>query len=382
MLLLFGMAASVTIPLGALPDTWANYRKLINEDENTFQCFDHSKIIKLSQINDGVVDCLDGSDESGTGAYPIGYFYCKNDGSIPKTIPKAMVGNGICDCCDGSDEFYNTSSNCSNICKSVEKKRMELISNISTVYSQGIEFHKKLIEKGENLISQGAVKQKQLIDEMNELLTERDQIQPVSPGGEELAISLFKRFFIWLWKFTFHVPIVIDEEFSQKKYRYPLFNEDSLKKIDEINEKIVDLDKKLQKLKELDQIKDKVKPEFLKLYRKTYQNSEFEMMFMVELMYNWVTIGVFKEFKNNSMIYDNGYLCNKTHLTSAVLNLRCWNETKLLEVRQKTECEFYGTFVSPAACDNESVKSLKNLSLEELEDLVPPPEFSVNDYYD
>ncbi|QLQ81950.1 hypothetical protein HG537_0G02040 [Torulaspora globosa] len=96
---------------------------------------DSSVVLNVSQINDGVCDCPDGSDEPGTGACgtraPL--FYCRNEGFIPRYISQSKVNDGVCDCCDCSDEllapaepFYR-GSQCSELQEAFEKiKKMEL----------------------------------------------------------------------------------------------------------------------------------------------------------------------------------------------------------------------------------------------------------------
>ncbi|CAI5251204.1 ASB_HP2_G0011070.mRNA.1.CDS.1 [Saccharomyces cerevisiae] len=108
-----------------------------NEPDLTkWHCLNHEDIVlDISQINDGVCDCPDGSDEPGSaacvedifksvaegGGKVNKYFYCDNKGFIPRYIRKSEVADGICDCCDCSDELlsgyelFDAGSNCSQL---------------------------------------------------------------------------------------------------------------------------------------------------------------------------------------------------------------------------------------------------------------------------
>ncbi|KAI4341114.1 hypothetical protein MLD38_025876 [Melastoma candidum] len=79
------------------------------------ECRDGLRSFARDRLNDDFCDCLDGTDEPGTAACPLGKFYCKNLGSMPKFIPSTHVKDHVCDCCDGSDE-YGGGIRCPNTC--------------------------------------------------------------------------------------------------------------------------------------------------------------------------------------------------------------------------------------------------------------------------
>ncbi|AQZ17359.1 GTB1 (YDR221W) [Zygosaccharomyces parabailii] len=98
--------------------------------DGKWACLSNSSIvIDSSQINDGICDCPDGSDEPGTGACGMNgfQFFCKNEGFIPRYISQSKVGDGVCDCCDCSDEELTTGdifyrgANCSQLQLSFNK---------------------------------------------------------------------------------------------------------------------------------------------------------------------------------------------------------------------------------------------------------------------
>ncbi|QLL34833.1 hypothetical protein HG536_0H02080 [Torulaspora globosa] len=108
----------------------------VGDSNDNWSCLSNpSVVLNVSQINDGVCDCPDGSDEPGTGACgtkaPL--FYCRNEEFIPKYISQSKVNDGVCDCCDCSDELLSPAepfyrgSGCSELQEAFEKiKKTEL----------------------------------------------------------------------------------------------------------------------------------------------------------------------------------------------------------------------------------------------------------------
>ena len=64
-------------------------------DVEVFKCFDGSREIPNTFINDDFCDCSDGSDEPGTSACRW-HFYCSEKKLTPHLIPSSMVGDGVC----------------------------------------------------------------------------------------------------------------------------------------------------------------------------------------------------------------------------------------------------------------------------------------------
>lgn len=113
---------AAALVLGVAPDEQGKYAG------EQFRCLDgRGGPLPASAVNDEYCDCLDGSDEPGTGACAgedTTLFYCANEGSTPRRIYASRVGDGICDCCDGSDEASlvaraskaGAKAGCANIC--------------------------------------------------------------------------------------------------------------------------------------------------------------------------------------------------------------------------------------------------------------------------
>ncbi|KAK9878881.1 hypothetical protein WA026_003710 [Henosepilachna vigintioctopunctata] len=122
-------------------------RASLYSPQNDFTCFDNSKTIPFSQVNDDYCDCPDASDEPGTSACPYGTFYCTNAGYEPLIISSDRVNDGICDCCDGSDE-YSSSSTCANNCLELDKyAKIEAIER-EKVLKAGKEIYADYSKKG------------------------------------------------------------------------------------------------------------------------------------------------------------------------------------------------------------------------------------------
>ncbi|EKM59554.1 uncharacterized protein PHACADRAFT_250133 [Phanerochaete carnosa HHB-10118-sp] len=107
--------AAVDKAYGVSPSLLEKYTP---SSKSTWTCLDGSKEIAWSAVNDDFCDCLDGSDEPGTGACPNTSFYCTNEGHIGAFIPSSRVNDGLCEseCCDGSDERPGV---CKSTCKEV-----------------------------------------------------------------------------------------------------------------------------------------------------------------------------------------------------------------------------------------------------------------------
>lgn len=164
-------------PVGAMPDTWPKYNSNIDLEKGTFKCFNGKQVIKIEQINDGFLDCSDGSDEPGTAANPNGTFYCHNNGYIPSVIPKWSVGDGLCDCCDGSDELFNKHAKCENTCQAAEKSRLHLFNKLHSAFAEGLKIKEKRTIEGKKKLSESRNKKSSIESRIKTLKEAKHRVE-------------------------------------------------------------------------------------------------------------------------------------------------------------------------------------------------------------
>jgi len=109
-----------------------------------FEC-DGGQLYDRSVINDGYCDCLDGTDEPGTGACPTGMFHCVNQGYRIIQVSSSRVDDQVCDCCDGSDEGYVVK--CPNTCREVAQKERMQIDKLQNDFKIGSSIRSDLIQR-------------------------------------------------------------------------------------------------------------------------------------------------------------------------------------------------------------------------------------------
>ncbi|XP_023726072.1 glucosidase 2 subunit beta [Cryptotermes secundus] len=85
----------------------SDIERYIPNEQGNFICFHTREEIDFSRVNDDYCDCFfDGSDEPGTSACINGRFYCdRQKNGFSEFVPSSQVNDGVCDCCDGSDEW-------------------------------------------------------------------------------------------------------------------------------------------------------------------------------------------------------------------------------------------------------------------------------------
>lgn len=126
------------------------------EDESRFadaavgiKCLDGKASVPPNAVNDDFCDCVDGSDEPGTGACAgrAGKgkgFYCPNEGAAPRYVFPSRVGDGICDCCDGSDEWQTGA--CRNRCEEQGREHRQRLEQNRGTIERGIEKRRRALE--------------------------------------------------------------------------------------------------------------------------------------------------------------------------------------------------------------------------------------------
>ncbi|CEL97111.1 unnamed protein product [Vitrella brassicaformis CCMP3155] len=167
MLLIFCFLGLVLIDAAALPKgvphTIDKYRPV---QSNQYRCYVSDELIDFSFVNDDFCDCLDGTDEPGTAACAgspsvaafwhahgeeaafSSTFYCPQKGSKPKVVPASEVNDGVCDCCDGSDEWQGLTP-CKNTCwdeGALFRQRKQQIE-------QGIARRERFVKEGHTVLA-------------------------------------------------------------------------------------------------------------------------------------------------------------------------------------------------------------------------------------
>lgn len=134
--------------LGVPPDLLPKYRPLTS-DSTKWACLnDSSVVIDFTQINDGICDCPDGSDEPGTNVCPqASLFYCSNEGFAPKYILNHKINDGVCDCCDCSDEYLHSVFSSGSSCEELGRDFNEIIVQELSTYENGMRSLNKIQKK-------------------------------------------------------------------------------------------------------------------------------------------------------------------------------------------------------------------------------------------
>lgn len=386
--------------LGVPPSMAQIYEDHINEKTQTFRCFDESKEIPLSKLNDNYKDCPDGSDEPGTShGNPSQNFYCANNNYLPIEIPRWSVGDGICDCCDGSDESFNSHSNCNNTCKEMENQRLHIREQLSDIYKDGLKQKQELIESGKVLVDTSNRKKEKyetkikkyenkikkiksgsktptpapsphVPDEFGQW-DKTEEAQKPTPTPEPTPIYKKKKhlgFILNLWRLVFFVDkddIAFSEVFmKQKDGRIKLYKS-----------KIQGWKTKKSKVDSLDDFTTKGIPiQYSTIVGQEFKLDSFTFSFMEELKDDSYSLGRFKSYKNETgteeLFFSDGTRCWQTQSgRKTTVKLLCSNVNKLIKVIETSTCEFLATFSTPAACSDEMINSIENMTVPQLEEI-------------
>jgi hypothetical protein len=346
-------------PLGARPRTWAQYSQSLDEQQNTFACFDGSGGIGLDLFNDGFLDCPDGSDEPSTGASIRAIFYCLNEGIKPRKIQGWSVGDGICDCCDGSDEALNPRANCTNTCHLLAQKRDQLIQTFITKFKQGFQERDRLLIEGKELVERSFNQQTilQLPVRLLALICDGLGMEDETPFNRSQAYPSWAGPLVSLWKRTFNA----------RNPRYT-FGQVLRKAVIADLKKLSDWLFEKFRTPTLIEILNGVTPAAAPLRGRTYQTGEFQLTFLQKIKHGGLLLGKFANFTGDVMWFDGGDRCWKTESPRAFkLELLCNDENVFLSASESSTCVYEGIFATPLVCNSTEYIGIDNYKMKRLE---------------
>ncbi|XP_045468923.1 glucosidase 2 subunit beta [Harmonia axyridis] len=163
--------------------------------EEAFTCFDKSKSIPFSHVNDDYCDCSDASDEPGTSACPHGIFYCVNAGFKPMNIGSSRVNDGICDCCDGADE-YASGAKCINNCVELGRFAREKELQREELLKAGKQLREEFSQKG---IQEKQQRKEKLMEieknkeEADRVKAEKEKLKNEAEELENTALDYYRK---------------------------------------------------------------------------------------------------------------------------------------------------------------------------------------------
>ncbi|KAH0786831.1 Glucosidase 2 subunit beta [Histomonas meleagridis] len=351
--------------IGVSEEKLKKYASLINEEKETFTCFDGKKTIPLSKLNDNYCDCNDCSDEPGTGVGPQNEtFTCKNSGFIPIEIPRWSVGDGICDCCDGSDEMFNSHIKCQDTCSQFEKLRLKVFRKFEKPIKSGQKEYSKLVSESskfkQNYLNQIeslkiALQNKPLFSETANLsnvdIPAENSINPTIEISTQNATLYTEKYHLEWFK----------QHCNPGAAQAP--NETEISNCESI---ILSNITSLQNILKM----DNATSSYIPMYNKEFSNGIYKLQLMNELKQGKITVGKFTKFENDSMYFDGGDYCDVVKANrTAKIKLICWKDNKLLEFKEPNICYYESIFATPAACTDGNINYLKRLGVEELENL-------------
>lgn len=222
--------------IGVSPEDQHLYSAKIDEDGNQYwTCLNDSSIkLQLSQINDDICDCPDGSDEPGTNACPDSAikFYCANQGHFSAYIEQFKLNDGVCDydiCCDGSDEYQL--GTCENKCDEIHRQ-------FETYKAEQLQILNKALKKKQHVVDLSQRNRKSLINNLEHL--ER-QVPEKKMKLNKLKIQMED---VELQEDTPDLYDILDEHFANLANRIEAYKRDILKQ----DEQLQKLEKILEEL--------------------------------------------------------------------------------------------------------------------------------------
>ncbi|CCE62365.1 hypothetical protein TPHA_0C02100 [Tetrapisispora phaffii CBS 4417] len=266
--------------VGVAPDRQSLYKP---GEDGKFHCLNAPSIaIDFKQVNDGVCDCPDGSDEPGTGACGNeDLFYCENKGFIPRYISNSKVGDGICDCCDCSDElmrlrssgveFNEFENNCSILSEEFDKMVDSELNIYSLGYNSLNELKKKYnIESVEDKLKNSKIQSESIKDKMKDINKKYENYQSILNDERvryENELKLVN-------------PILLEFEKLDIKYLQDTLSEkfEDIKKINKVFRELTGIMENLIDTY-TSSMNDKVVNDNVKKYNKLYSDKKLKRMF-------------------------------------------------------------------------------------------------------
>jgi hypothetical protein len=381
------LESSDLIP-GVPPFLEMQYRSAINTEASTFTCFDQSRTIPLIHFNDNYHDCPDFSDEPSTSDGPSTSFYCHNNGSIPREIPRWSVGDGICDCCDGSDELFASLVTCPMTCPNTEKDRQKVLSRLLGVYKSGLRKRESMLRAGEEYLSKHRRAHGKLLGQIAVLEAKISVLEarpivrsgkrsppPTSDeNGTEVGISenvtvsssALRRGILRIWEWTFAVGD------AQNPYlREPILESEQKKRLRNLQKKLRHLKKEAEDGEKVETSVTKGMPvEFLPFVQEPFKNGDFKIVLGKEWKKKYEDLGKFARYEDDTMFYEHGRYCWSTKTNHASeLKVVCGKRNRLVKVSDAGDCRHKGVFSTPAVCSADRMEALKKMGLPDLQEI-------------
>jgi len=163
-----------------------------------------------------------------------------------------------------------------------------------------------------------------------------------------------------IWKYTFRVPEI----------RSSLEDTIRQKTLDSIENQLNSARDEMRKIEDIANLDKNTNPEDIVIMKSSYKMGDIEFEYLKEIKQKYNSYGNYKSTENDVMHFDGGQYCwqtqcgKKTDITKV-----CWKEDKLIQLQEVSTCVYKGIFATPNACSVEKIEVLKNMTLDELENI-------------
>ena len=351
------LGLSFAPPIGSHPSLWERYEASIDESAGTFRCFDGSRTIPLSQINDNYGDCDDLSDEPGTGLNHSAMFYCHNNDGTPQEIPYWSVGDGVCDCDDGSDEAFNPHVTCENLCLRRVTKKERLVAELKALCKARYKSIEQYRKEGEQVIAKleqrlvGMKNTINLLERKKQRIQENPVLDVPLPKRDRPKDEWVKKLYS-VWNFTFRAP------------RARINGPQTMKilKIAAVEKEIAKANEKMKRITDRSGWQFGLDKAYAVLLAKEFALGDFKLVYLREVTRRGENIGIFREMNLNAGVTHVYRGDNKTF----ECEMMCGPSNQLVDVEEVGVNEWHGLFASPIFCSEEQARKLDGMSYEEV----------------